>query len=96
MLKGKSKADDKDLDKDAGGLEAVPCRTEWGREDHLYQAFCAGCMSPKENSCFDKPLDEKVLVEALKKAGIIYVSHRLSSCKFCSKITVFEGGRLVE
>ena len=28
--------------------------------------------------------------------GIIYISHRLSSCRFCSKILVFEGGKLVE
>ncbi|MDF2609799.1 MAG: transporter, ATP-binding protein, partial [Lachnospiraceae bacterium] len=26
----------------------------------------------------------------------IYISHRLSSCKFCDKIAVFDGGRLTE
>ena len=26
----------------------------------------------------------------------VYISHRLSSCKFCDHIAVFDGGRLVE
>ena len=28
--------------------------------------------------------------------GAVYISHRLSSCHFCSRILVFEGGRLEE
>ena len=26
----------------------------------------------------------------------VYISHRLSSCKFCDEIVVFEGGNIVE
>ena len=26
----------------------------------------------------------------------IYISHRLSSCRFCDEITVFDGGRIVQ
>lgn len=26
----------------------------------------------------------------------VYISHRLSSCKFCDEIAVFEGGRIVQ
>ena len=26
----------------------------------------------------------------------IYISHRLSSCRFCDEIAVFEGGRIVQ
>ena len=28
--------------------------------------------------------------------GALYISHRLSSCRFCDRIAVFEGGRLVQ
>ena len=28
--------------------------------------------------------------------GAVYISHRLSSCRFCDRILVFEGGRLKE
>lgn len=36
---------------------------------------------------FDKIAGEKTAV---------YISHRLSSCRFCKKIAVFDGGRLVQ
>lgn len=34
--------------------------------------------------------------ELVKNKTAIYISHRLSSCKFCDKIAVFDEGRLVE
>ncbi|MBM7582082.1 ATP-binding cassette subfamily B protein/ATP-binding cassette subfamily C protein [Caldicoprobacter guelmensis] len=34
--------------------------------------------------------------ELVKNKTAIYISHRLSSCKFCDKIAVFDNGRLVE
>ena len=32
----------------------------------------------------------------IRGKGAIYISHRLSSCHFCSRILVFEGGKLEE
>ena len=32
----------------------------------------------------------------IENKGAIYISHRLSSCRFCDRIFVFEGGRLRE
>jgi len=139
----------------------------------VFQDYKLFSFTIRENLCFDKPIDEEALVEALKKAGIydkiqrlergidtslyknfdkegvelsggemqklaiaralyknspivildeptaaldpyaefeiyskfnelvkdktaIYISHRLSSCRFCDKIAVFDSGRLVE
>lgn len=36
---------------------------------------------------FDKLVNDKTA---------IYISHRLSSCKFCDRIIVFEGGQIIE
>ena len=34
--------------------------------------------------------------ELVKNKTAIYISHRLSSCRFCDKIAVFDNGRLIE
>ena len=34
--------------------------------------------------------------EISKKKGVMYISHRLSSCKFCDEILVLENGSLAE
>ncbi len=34
--------------------------------------------------------------EIIGKKTAVFISHRLSSCRFCTRITVFHGGRIVE
>lgn len=34
--------------------------------------------------------------EMVRSKGALYISHRLSSCRFCDKIAVFHEGRLVQ
>ncbi len=43
-----------------------------------------------------KPLDVPGIYCHRHPRGAIYISHRLSSCRFCNDIAVFHEGRLVQ
>ena len=36
------------------------------------------------------------LNEIVENKGVIFISHRLSSCRFCDQIFVFDNGRIVQ
>ena len=46
------------------------------------------------------PVSESEIYEKFhmlaKGKGAVYISHRLSSCRFCNKIYVFDNGELIQ
>ena len=61
---------------------------------------CAGCANGNEATAALDPVAESDIYQRMncfvEGKGALYISHRLSSCRFCHRILVFEGGRLEE